>query len=301
MGELYNVDKGTILNYAKEIGYKNHYRFELTEEQKKYIIDNYHNKLSKELADELGCSVSLIKSVWRKSDICNNKVRRTYHVNDDYFSSIDTKDKAYILGYLAADGCVYKRDGRIGMISFACKNNDIELLHMINQYMNSNYKIMIKERYCSLQINSDILVNDLSKYNITPRKTWTYYPVSLKNEYLNWHFIRGYFDGDGSIYKTPNISGNITPSSYRYTICGNFKTMQWMNNFLNENGVKSKMYQDKRKLHYSQDFYYINIRVIKSIYNMFNKMYHDSENLRLERKYNRSKEFINLYQSYYLN
>lgn len=52
MAERYNCCKKTILNYAKEIGYINHYRPELTEERKKYIVSCYHSKLQKELIVE---------------------------------------------------------------------------------------------------------------------------------------------------------------------------------------------------------------------------------------------------------
>lgn len=39
MAELYECDKGTILNYAKKIGFKNELRGQLTEEQKNKIIN----------------------------------------------------------------------------------------------------------------------------------------------------------------------------------------------------------------------------------------------------------------------
>lgn len=34
-----------------------------------------------------------------------------YVFNENYFSSIDSEDKAYLLGFICTDGNIYKRDG----------------------------------------------------------------------------------------------------------------------------------------------------------------------------------------------
>lgn len=37
-----------------------------------------------------------------------------YSFNENYFNEIDCADKAYLLGFICADGCLYKRDGHQG-------------------------------------------------------------------------------------------------------------------------------------------------------------------------------------------
>ncbi len=43
-----------------------------------------------------------------------------------------------------------------------------------------------------------------------------------------WHYLRGFFDGDGSIY----YSGKYNPCNWIISICGNYKTMYAIQNFL---------------------------------------------------------------------
>ena len=66
MAEFYNVCKKTILSYAKEIGYVNKYRNELTDSQIQYVLDNYNNKTSTEIADELNISKSYVKQITKQ-------------------------------------------------------------------------------------------------------------------------------------------------------------------------------------------------------------------------------------------
>lgn len=304
MAELYNVSKDVIQLYAKHIGYVNHYRFEATTEQIQYIINNYYLKSSKDIADEIGCSKGFVKKIWRVNGL-NGKTNRSYCVDDNTFKLIDTPIKAYILGYIASDGCVYKRKGHIGMLSITCNQNDEELLNIVQHCLSSNYKISHNDRvlqngkisvYSTIQINSDIIADDLSNYNIIPRKTWNYCPVDLQTSKMNWHFIRGYFDGDGSIYSTPNVSGNITLSSYRISITCNKNTSIWFKKILEKEGIECSIYKDYRDK-YTDEIFSVIIRQCESIYKMYEKMYSNSQNIRLERKYIKFNEFINLYQS----
>lgn len=49
---------------------------------------------------------------------------RKYQVNDNFFNSIDNQDKAWLLGLLYADGCVYDD----GVIKIDLTVSDRELL-----------------------------------------------------------------------------------------------------------------------------------------------------------------------------
>ena len=84
MALKYKVNKTTILNFAKKIGYKTSKTPLLTNEEVKYVIDNYKNKLAREIADELNVSKSLITKIWREHGL-KGKGRNTYHINENYF------------------------------------------------------------------------------------------------------------------------------------------------------------------------------------------------------------------------
>lgn len=103
MGILYRVDKTTILNYAKKIRYTNTPKYKLTDEDKKFIISMYNSMTSTDLAKKFNVSRGMITKVWYDNHL-NGKDTHQYPFNYDYFSSIDSKDKAYFLGLLASDG-----------------------------------------------------------------------------------------------------------------------------------------------------------------------------------------------------
>ena len=41
------------------------------------------------------------------------KETRKYNIDDNFFSEINSESKAYILGLLYADGCVYNSQGNV--------------------------------------------------------------------------------------------------------------------------------------------------------------------------------------------
>ena len=54
-------------------------------------------------------------------------IRRTMPINDTYFDEIDSEDKAYLLGFLIADGCIRAEKRKNGNISYRiCFSNSIE-------------------------------------------------------------------------------------------------------------------------------------------------------------------------------
>ena len=51
-----------------------------------------------------------------------------YVFNENYFSSIDSEDKAYLLGFICTDGNIYKRDGHQTQLQISLKDCDDEIL-----------------------------------------------------------------------------------------------------------------------------------------------------------------------------
>ena len=301
MAEFYNVCKKTILSYAKEIGYVNKYRNGLTDSQIQYVLDNYNNKTSTEIADELNISKSYVKQIWRTNGL-KGKLQRKHYCDEHYFDNIDTQDKAYILGIIASDGCVYKRENHIGMLSFQFHIQEKDIIDIILKYMKANYKPRITKDRISLQINSDLIVNSLEKYNIYPRKTWDYFPVKLNSDELMWAFIRGYFDGDGSIYYSYSYNQqnfHNVPSKYIINFCGNKKTMYIFKDFFESKGIISKIYKDAHK-NYSNEFYGLRIVDIESKLKFIHLLYKNCKDVKLNRKYVKCMEFIECYNEKYI-
>lgn len=118
-----------------------------------------------------------------------------FHSHRDlaFFDKIDTQDKAYILGMLAADGNVSSRGSSICL---ALKDEDVII--KINEYFKSNIRKR-KNGLFAITVSMKAWKNALSTYDIVPNKsTILKFPETLKDDLIR-HFIRGYFDGDGSI------------------------------------------------------------------------------------------------------
>ena len=121
-----------------------------------------------------------------------NKNRHERFVNHAYFKTWSS-NMAYILGYIATDGCLYPSNG-IKITSI-----DVDILEKISQEMQSTFKI---GRHCAgakhIQIYSEEIYNDLIINGITPRKSFTLKFPNIPLEYIS-HFIRGVFDGNGCV------------------------------------------------------------------------------------------------------
>lgn len=136
-----------------------------------------------------------------------NKGNRKHSFNDDYFEVIDTEEKAYWLGFIMADGCVYKGTGKTYRLQINLKYDDIAHLNKFQKAIGSDYQVAVKEvggaRVAQLKINSTKLCNDLIALGVTERKSLVCQMPKLPQELIR-HFIRGYFDGDGCISLSVN-------------------------------------------------------------------------------------------------
>lgn len=242
------------------------------------------------------CSQSLIRKIWKENGL-NRTHKRTYTANFEYFKDIDSRDKAYFLGFIAADGCVFKRDGHVASLSIIIHNDDIEILNLLNQCMDSNYKIhQLKNKpHSTLAMNSDVLVACLNNYGIHYRKTWTYTPVVLSED-LMWHFIRGFYDGDGGI--SYNTKFKFRPSGWYIHFCGNEQNMLFIYEFLLTHGITSTIVQDSRTEKYKHKFFSLRISSNKSKKIFLNKLYDGAENFKLNRKYNSGMELLELIKTF---
>src|ERR1035437_1132855 len=137
--------------------------------------------------------------------ICNMK--KLYTFDEHYFDNIDTKDKAYILGFLFADGYNYECRG---VISLSLAQRDKEILDKINEILHSNrplqfidmkkyHKEQTHQNQYRLNLSNRHTSMTLKKLGCSQCKSKTLlYPTFLTPEFTH-HFIRGYFDGDSCI------------------------------------------------------------------------------------------------------
>lgn len=119
--------------------------------------------------------------------------------DDLYFHDINTSEKAYWLGYFYADGNVSKTGNKVTISSI-----DFETVNNFKKAVNFTGKILIEthRKFCKtinkIAIYSNQMHQDLVLHGCIPAKSLIItFPNLSKN--LIPHFIRGYFDGDGSV------------------------------------------------------------------------------------------------------
>lgn len=137
-------------------------------------------------------------------DIILNNQKYQYNVN--VFSEIDTEEKAYWLGFLYADGNVRIVGSKALDLTLAKK--DESHLQCFANFMGNNLRITTRENLlhgyervhisCRLIVHNSQIVDDLIKWGCVPEKTFVLSPPDINKQFIK-HFIRGYFDGDGSV------------------------------------------------------------------------------------------------------
>lgn len=173
-----------------------------TQKEDIYITEKYSLMTMKEIAEKLNITESQVRHrIQRHLHIPPTKQRKHF-VNQDYFKTW-SNNMSYILGLIAADGNVYD-DGykNKGKVSISLCKNDKELLQEIALEMGTDIDT-VKDRSMTNQSDFTVynleLYSDLLKLGIPQKKslilTWL---KNIPKEYVS-HFIRGYYDGDGSI------------------------------------------------------------------------------------------------------
>ena len=272
----------------------------LTKEQKIEILSISHNHTSLELSKMYNCSRSLILKIWMDNNY-HKPTGFSYYINENYFEKVDTQNKAYILGFLASDGCLYKRKNNInakGWIRLTLHNKDEYILKLMLNDMDATYPVKTIKRkngvYSNFNIVNEKIFQDLVLLGLHPAKTWTL-NLELTFEkipkYLWMHFLRGYFDGDGSITETKDR----LPSGIFISFVGAYNAMQIISNKLKELNIDNTLKEDNTKK-YSDKFGIILFNGSNKKY-IFLKYLYENKKLYLERKFDRANYFFYLIEN----
>jgi len=147
---------------------------------------------------------------------------RKYPVNDNY--CLESHNGAWLLGFVAADGYLPITKGAKYRITITLARKDEDILHLIAQelgYEGPIYQFTASDGVSlssSLSFSSKILRQKFEEYGIVNNKTFQLKELpNLPKEYM-LDFIRGYFDGDGSIYEPrgKKINTNFTSANKEF-------------------------------------------------------------------------------------
>jgi len=241
----------------------------------------------------------------RSERLKNNPTHRRYKypVNEDFFK-VWSDSMAYVLGFIAADGCIAFRGKNKNCLQLSIMSTDYSILRKIRNLIgelpirtvfdprkNRKYHSRNRRRMYSISTANKYLIEPLTQVGIVPRKSWNFDKVNVPDDYF-WSFLRGYTDGDGCI-------GNKTAAQISW-IGGSKKFMFWLLNKIKAS-IKSKSMHHKNpknifcrpfvnkhgKTHYNWTIHFGSAPAIEIMRNMyFNSTIH------LDRKHKRAKAHL---------
>lgn len=176
-----------------------------------------------------------------------------YKINSNYFSSINTQEKAYILGFIYADG--YNRDDLLELVQIEQR---LDILQKIRAALETEAPI---KEYTpgkfTLNICDKKICEDLTDLGAPKAKSLILKFPTFIDEELMSHFIRGYFDGDGCIWngKPKEYLVKVSIGKFRFKKVHNVKfTFTGNSNFISslQNYLITKIGLSKTKINYSK-------------------------------------------------
>lgn len=251
----------------------------------KWLTSAYHEKGPSRLAKELGVSDKTINYWVKKLDIPRIGTAgnaRKHRVNETFFESIDDELKAYWLGFIMADGCVYCGDSPASYrFQMNLSVKDAGHLELFNSTVQSNYPLIYKTvhgnnnqlyQVVQLKINNTTFCHHLMRHGVKPRKSGRELIPDLDNSQLLHHFVRGYFDGDGSI----SVNNRGQPSVIIAAASERF--ISQLHEILTEIGVT------RARIRYHNGAYALSFTNRKSILSLADYMYADATVLLMRKK-----------------
>ena len=184
----------------------------MSAEDKEKIKDKYLSGISTVvIGKEFGITNHKVSEILESLGIDrDHNSLRTYNLDIKYFDHIDIPNKAYILGFLFADGY---NDPKKGTISMALKCDDKNILENIRKELKSDRELELIKGHSFKDGDKEYISSDeyrlvlFSKYmcesliccGMIPNKSNRLkFPMYISDELIP-HFVRGYFDGDGSM------------------------------------------------------------------------------------------------------
>ena len=189
----------------------------LTHQEKSILFEMYEtgNYSANQLTQYFPISSVAINNLLRRNGYkakSPSELKRKYPIVEDFFDIIDTEEKAYILGLLYADG--YNQTER-NSVSIGLKEDDKEILEKMTELIQptkpllclnlsnarkrvgfenaqNQYRLVIANKHISERL-VELGCGKAKTHNLI-------FPTEEQvPSHLIRHFVRGYFDGDGSV------------------------------------------------------------------------------------------------------
>lgn len=283
----YGIDYRILLEANKRK--KNSYdlkKFQIACAINEYVYtDGFHRSINK-ISKKYGLNKKTLAKYLKLNQIEITKKNDFPNCYEEAFDVIDTEEKAYWLGFLYADGYVCTNEFSIGL-NLSIK--DIDHLRKFKNFIKYQYDIKISQTHqfgskscygkngrrlfmCSIKIGNKHLRQSLIDKGCIPRKSLILsFPDEsvFKDKSLIRHFIRGYFDGDGTISSSKRI--------FSIQIVGTKNILEHIQEYLGIGYLRQK----KNCNEHIYRLTYFNKKAKKAA-----KIMYDNSSIYLQRKYN---------------
>ena len=299
--EQMGITKSQAYKAIRRMGLKSNCNRTMTPDSIKIIKEKYlEGETIEEITDKYFkdkyCSGE-INMVLRKLGITRpNGIQAK--INHDYFENIDSEHKAYWLGFIYADGSITKKAYEKGSYTYRLRMElmfedkyilgqmalDLESDLKPKEYYNdtSSFEGYNKPKHTAyIMFSSKKMGEDLVKLGVVPNKTLILKSLPSIPDNLMKHFIRGYFDGDGSVYLTKD-------NTIKTAFYGTHDFINSIQDFLIKelNLIKKKITDQKEA----------NVSFVGMAKQESEKLYHymyDEATIFLNRKYEKYNKYFN--------
>jgi predicted DNA-binding protein YlxM (UPF0122 family) len=214
-------------------------------------------------------------------------IQGSVKINEGFFKSW-SKEMAYVLGVIYTDGNLF-HDKKRKTYRIIVSQKEPELLNKLLKLMDCDARLRYKKKrgiagaLHFFDIQQKKVYSDLIDLGLSAAKSKTMEFPNIPPEFVR-HFIRGCWDGDGSIF----VSGGKLGASY---VCGSLKFIQGLVQELHKAGIHQikppygrfplTIHEGKRS-----NYYEIKSRERKSLEKLFDYFYDGvDESMYLERKF----------------
>jgi hypothetical protein len=287
---VYRVDFGHALEKAniRKMNKPSYYNYNYNSPMALNIIEDYKNGIKRKdilIKYNLG-SDKLLYSLLNYYNIDISYDNKLYNIDESIFETVDTEEKAYWLGFLYADGYIYDCNNCYEL-SLSLSKHDEEHLIKFKSFMKAGHPIYNKtvilddKEYESVRIDigNRKIVRDLNKLGCMQAKSLIIEFPTLEQvpSYLQNSFIRGYFDGDGTI--GAYLRKDCITKQLAFSLLGTKNLLDNIKDiFYNETGIgKEKNYDMNGKAYRLR---YSGNRICKKIYEYL----YSNSNIFLDRK-----------------
>jgi hypothetical protein len=159
----------------------------------------------KQISGRLGCGLNTVRRRMKELGLQGkSKGSRDFKIKSDVFDNISTEEKAYWLGFFLADACIAKSAGTRRAFRLGLKKQDEKHVRKAAKFLGYKGKLHPDNRDNHPRVV--MVFNDVPLCKKLMDKGWWEYKrgrdfsiINIVPDKLFHHFVRGYYDGDGSI------------------------------------------------------------------------------------------------------